>query len=544
MQHVSQHRAGVGAKRIARAVSVLVSVIVLGSCVRVWTPTVAAPSTATIEKLPTTTPTLKVHLRSGELIIATAWLEDTTAKALRVVGAVYAVDRLSSGAVDRAVPLDSIVLLQASTAGTAYPGGLITTAVWGTIAGVVSLACLSDPKACFGSCPTFYVGNDSSSIQAEGFSASPLRTLEARDLDHLYSSASRPGPFTLRMRNEALETHAVRSVRLLIAPRPAGGRVFHSPSDELFPAYGMSPPIRCTSATGDCARDVATLDAREWKSTTDSTNLAAREVVELTFDRAALSHVANEGKARLGLVLGARHTLVSTFLFYQSLAFAGDQAGEAMARIERGTVADQPPLFSALRTLGTIEVSVSTDGVHWTDAGHLFEAGPLATDPQVIPLDRIPGAGALHVRLSLTKGYWRLDYAALAQLGPRIEPTILSPVSVTAEGRTVAGSSAAAALADSTRVLVTGPGDTYTLAFELPETLPPTSDRWEVFLESAGWYYEWMREEWRAEQDPTRAAQLLYAPREAFRALAPAYKAREATNERAFWMSRIRRKQP
>ncbi len=532
--------------RMARAVSVLVSVVVLGSCLRVWTPTVAAPSSAALAKPPTDTSTLKLHLRSGELIIARTWTEDTTARVLHVVGTEYTVDRRPSGAVDRLVPLDSIALLQANTAGAAYPGGLITTAIWGTIAGVVSVACLADPKSCFGSCPTFYVGNDSLSIQAEGFSASPLRTLEARDVDHLYASASRPGPFTLRMRNEALETHAVRSVRLLIAPRPAGGRVFHSPSDELFPADGMSSPIGCTSATGDCARDVATLDTREWKSTTDSADLATREVVELTFDRAALPRFRGPGgsEGRLGLVLGARHTLVSTFLFYQSLAFAGDQAGDAMARIERGTVADQPPLFSALRTLGTIEVSVSADGVHWTDAGHLFEAGPLATDPQVIPLEMMPGAGAVHVRLSLTKGYWRLDYAALAHLGPRIEPTILSPVSVTAEGRTVAGPSAAAALADSNRVLVTGPGDTYALAFELPETLPPTSDRWEVFLESSGWYYEWMREEWRAEQDPARAAQLLYAPRDAFRALAPAYKAREAINERAFWMSRIRRKQP
>jgi hypothetical protein len=546
VQFVPHCYISVGAIRIARALSGLCAVVVLGSCVRVWNPTVAAPTSAALAQPAPNTSSIKLHLRSGELIIATAWQEDTAAKVLRVVGTAYHVDRLSSAAVERAVPLDSIALLQASTAGTVYPSGLVTLAIWGTISGVVSGACLVDPKACFGSCPTFYVGSDSSAIQSEGFSASPLRTLEARDVDHLYSSASPPGPFVVRMRNEALETHAVRSVRLLIAPRPTKGRVFHSTSDELFPATGMTPPSDCRTSTGDCTSELATLDSREWKSTTDSTDLATRETVELTFDRAALARIGGRdaGEGQLGLILGARHTLVSTFLFYQSLAFAGDAAGDALARIERGTVADQPPLFAALRTLGTIDVSVSMDGARWTDAGRLFEAGPLATDPQVIPLAVEPGADSVHIRLSLTRGYWRLDYAALARLGRRIEPIILSPVSVTAEGRTVAGASAAAALADTSRVLVTGPGDTYALAFELPATLPPASDRWEVFLESTGWYYEWMREEWRAEQDAGRAAQLLYAPRDAFRALAPMYKSREATNERAFWMSRIRRTQP
>jgi hypothetical protein len=533
---------------LARAVACCVVAALLGGCVQMWTPTTAAPSHAALAK-PTgsISASLKLHLRSGQLIIATSWLEDTADKVLRVVGSEYPVDRLSFAEVNRPVPLDSIVLVQASTYGRAYPSGLVTMAVWGTVAGVVSGACLMDPKSCFGSCPTFYAGDDTSSILSEGFSASPLRTLEARDVDHLYTAPSRPGPFTLRMRNEALETHAVRSVTLRIAPQPAGGRVFHSPSDEFYPAVGMRAPFRCTSATGSCTSEVAALDAHEWRSTTDSTDLASREVVELTFDRPsrAGTDAPGSGGDRLGLILGARHTLVSTFLFYQSLAFAGDEAaGEMMARLERGTVADQPPLFAALRTLGTIDVLVSTDSVHWTDAGQLFEAGPLATDPQVIPLPTSLGDGPVHIRLSLAKGYWRLDHAALAHLGPRVEPIMLAPQAVTAEGPTVAGAGASAALADPGRHLVTGPGDTYRLTFELPATLPPSSERWEVFLESTGWYYEWMREEWRADRNAVSAAQLLYDPRAAFRTLAPAYKSREADNERAFWTSRIRRTQP
>ncbi|MBL0169988.1 MAG: hypothetical protein IPP90_04525 [Gemmatimonadaceae bacterium] len=542
--------------RTARALSkgvagFLAMCVTLGSCVPVWSPSVSPPTSAAVaQTMPASSkepkaPSLKLHLHSGELIIATVWLEDTTARTLRVSGTLYDANRRSLGPVQRAVPMDSIALVQASTPGNAYPGGLVMLAIWGTGATIVSGSCLADPKSCFGSCPTFYAQGDTSFIQAEGFSASPLRALEARDMDHLYFAASPPGPFVLRMRNEALETHALRSVRLLIAPQPINGRIFHSPSDDLYPAYDLTAPTRCQSAKGDCAASVASLDRDEWQSVTDSTDLAAQEVVELTFDRTEFApHGRFDETAHVGLVLGARHTLVSTFLFYQALAFAGGDAGEALARLERGPVAAQPPLFAALRSLGSIGISVSADGVNWNAAGHLLEAGPLATDPQIVPLTLPAGTGPVRIRLSLTKGYWRLNYAALARLGARVEPMVLLPVSVKSEGRTVAGASAAAALADPTRVLVTGPGDDYALTFALPASLPLPSGRWEVFLESTGWYYEWMRDEWIAEQDAARATQLLYSPRDAFRALAPVFKSREATNERAFWQSRITRGRP
>ncbi|HSD28956.1 MAG TPA: hypothetical protein VLL75_16780, partial [Vicinamibacteria bacterium] len=62
----------------------------------------------------------------------------------------------------------------------------------------------------------------------------------------------------------------------------------------------------------------------------------------------------------------------------------------------------------------------------------------------------------------------------------------------------------------------------------------------EIFLESEGFYYEWMRSEWLAEEDPGMAALALADPAEALRRLAPAYKAEEPHLERAFWASRFR----
>ena len=73
------------------------------------------------------------------------------------------------------------------------------------------------------------------------------------------------------------------------------------------------------------------------------------------------------------------------------------------------------------------------------------------------------------------------------------------------------------------------------MRFELPRAAPEYA--W--FLESRGYYLEWMRGEWLAEGDATMAALLMRSPREALRQMAPLYKSREANYETMFWASRF-----
>ena len=68
-----------------------------------------------------------------------------------------------------------------------------------------------------------------------------------------------------------------------------------------------------------------------------------------------------------------------------------------------------------------------------------------------------------------------------------------------------------------------------------------TKAGFDVFLESRGYYFEWMREEWMTEENPLLAARLLLDPEGSLRALAPAYKAQEAGMEQIFWSSRFAR---
>ncbi|MGE5693531.1 MAG: hypothetical protein ACM3YF_07115, partial [Candidatus Zixiibacteriota bacterium] len=89
-------------------------------------------------------------------------------------------------------------------------------------------------------------------------------------------------------------------------------------------------------------------------------------------------------------------------------------------------------------------------------------------------------------------------------------------------------------LLDSAQMLVTFPGDEYTLVYRLPEDF----SRYELFLESRGYYLEWMRREWLAEENLDRAAMMFFNPENALRVLAPEFKKVEAEIEEQFWGSK------
>jgi hypothetical protein len=77
------------------------------------------------------------------------------------------------------------------------------------------------------------------------------------------------------------------------------------------------------------------------------------------------------------------------------------------------------------------------------------------------------------------------------------------------------------------------PGDAYDLDYDIPR-----GDDYEVFLDSRGYYLEWMRTEWMHEQNPLAALHMMLDPARALRDLAPAFKRMEPQAEQLFWRSR------
>jgi hypothetical protein len=471
---------------------------------------------------------LKVHLRSGELLVLTAWSESDSG--LVGGGTLYSLDRSPIRTGQFLVPRDSIALLETARFSLSRSAPSITMmGIWTALWTALTVQCVMDPKSCFGSCPTFYPdGGDRDVPAAEGFSASIARVLEDRDIDALWDARARGRgrQFSIRMTNEALETHAVRSLRLLAAPRASGTRVLQGIDGAFYPASRFLPPITCSGAEGDCLAAVSELDGVERLSLSDSADLATRETVELEFPAAAGPH---------GLVLAARQSLVSTYLFYQTIAYLGSRAGDWLAALERSEPAQARRAMGLAQALGGIEVDLRTEDGTWVRVGAYEEAGPIATGIVILPLGERAGTDRVHLRLRLAKGAWRVNWLALASLGHPVTPVALEPDRVERGGQ--ADSTALRRLLDPSGYLVTYPGDEYRIAFTLPGGL---SDP-ELFLESRGYYYEWMRQEWLAEEDPAMAALMLLDPDRALRRLAPAFKRVEPRMERLFWESRFAR---
>jgi hypothetical protein len=462
--------------------------------------------------------TLKAHMRNGELYVLDNWWVDEGAQQVHGDGSHFDAGRSVLGKGPMLVPLGEVVLFE-TDAVRANPPVVAALSVVTVASALVTAVCLTHPKSCFGSCPTFYVGGDPA-VAAEAFSASVAPALEARDVDALFRARPVGRTVRLRLTNEALETHVIREADLLVAPRPRGGRVLATAEGQLVEATDLRPPVGCRAAEGDCRAAVSAPDEQERASPADERDLATRETIELAFA---------PGSGRLGLVIEARQTFITTFLFYQALAYTGRQAGAILAALGRDAgLRGRAAGFYHL--LGDIEVEVPDGWGGWTRAGAFAETGPIARDVQVVPLP--PGASADRVRLRLTRGHWRLGYLALAQLGAPVAPVRVRPTAI----HTKVGGARAAAdwVAGRRPALVTGPGDEH----EIEYTLPEEAEHLELFLAARGYYLEWIRESWLAEESSWRTAALLVNPAGALRDLAPAYKRIEPDFERLFWSSR------
>lgn len=497
-------------------VTALLALALVGSCNYQQVTRTLVPASA-VSTLDHNSPFLKAHLRNGTMYVLEHWSVDSTSNRVKGSGALLGANRdtLQQGLLSIAV--DSVALFETNLVRGSGAKAAVTIMTGLTVA--VAGYCLTNPKACFGSCPTFYIADSTGQhLQAEGFSASIAPALEATDLDALWHAQGASRTFDVQMKNEAFETHVVRHVDLLAVPRPKNGRVVVDDRGSFHAATAITSPVMCQGVEGDCLAGVRNFDGNYRLSTADSSDLAAREVLELSFPTRS---------GPQGLILATRQSLLSTYLFYQGLAYLGTQAAPLLARLDDGGESPQIPVIGKI--LGRIEVQVPDTNGGWVTVGMVGETGPLATDTKVVPLP--VQQGTTRVRLRMTQGLWRVDWVALADLAPAATAVRLEPTVVMRDGQE--NSVALATFRSRSAAVTTLPGDAYTLRYRLPAA--PAS--LELFLEARGYYLEWMRQEWLAEEDHAKAARFLLDPASMMRALAPAYKAQEAEMDEIFWGS-------
>jgi len=475
-------------------------------------------------------PYLKLHMNNGELYVLSDWEIIEESNLVTGIGRHMNLNReiLSEGEFN--ISLQQIVL--AETNHIDAPTAIGSLALLTVVTGIFTILCIANPKACWGSCPTFYANEGNNYIlQSEGFSSSISPSLEERDVDALYRIKPISENFEIQLRNEAYETHVIRSANILALPKPTGGRVYSTTDGDFIQAKNLLEPSKVVAPEGDCSEKLCTFDGYERFSVADSTDLAAKEIIEFTFNGVP------SGDA--GLVIASRQTLLTTFLFYQTLAYMGAKAGEWLADLERNSTKFKTLLENARATLGTIDVLIKNKNGEWEKAGEVGETGPIATDIKLVPLrNLIPddyyksNESEYKIGLRMAKGLWRIDYVALAELVDEVDPIVIKPSS--SFPQKINSSNVVDLLTNPDSLLVTFPGDRYFLNYKLPSDFT----EYELFMESQGYYLEWMRNEWLGEENSAKVYQMFLNPKLYYKDLAPQFKKVEAEMEETFWSSK------
>ena len=469
---------------------------------------------------------LKVHHKNGDVsILGENWFIDTSLNRVYGHGERYDVRRnlVEMGAQD--ISIDSVVLFETNKKLNRTEGGRIAAVTIVAAAdAVMAVYCITDPKACWGSCPTFYIHPDEDlhHSDAEGFSSAILPSLEYRDIDDLnYWEAN--DKFQLTMKNEALETHVVREVELLAIPAREDQVVLHGSDDHFYLSDRTFSPVSAQAEEGDILHHLSAFDRQERSSLADSHDILTKEEIFIEFD--------NGSVGQIGLDMSFRHSLMSTYLFYSFIGYMGHQASDIFSLMETDPYYMDRFKKGVEEELGGIDVYQWSENLEdWIFVESVAETGPIAVNRQLIQLPS--NNKKAKVKLVMTKGMWRLDHVQLASIAMQVEAKRLAVSSVFAGGKR--DPAAETALQEGGESLVTFPGDVYTLNFDLPQ------EGCQLFLASKGYYMEWLRKEWFEEENAAKLFQLTYRPRAYLKNEAPFFKAYEAIMEQQFWQSRIK----
>lgn len=180
--------------------------------------------------------------------------------------------------------------------------------------------------------------------------------------------------------------------------------------------------------------------------------------------------------------------------------------------------------------LGGIEIFIHSNN-EWIKINEIYENGPIAQEIKLIKLPSISD-NYIEIKFRMSKGYYKIGYAAIVDIIKKSEPIVLQPSGIYKDG--LNDKYAENSLKDSLKMLITMPGDKYRLVYVLPELYV----NYELFIDSRGYYMEWMREEWLKEENLNLVYLYLNNPLEFFKIHASKYKVHEHRMEELFWSSR------
>ena len=475
---------------------------------------------------------LKAHMKNGDVALLHNWEANTSKDSIIGKGNLFNFKRekLSEGEIHIAFKDISLFETNEKDFIRSKDSDLATAVTVIAMINIgMSVFCATNPKACFGSCPTFYFTPDEDVrfAEAEGFSDAIIPALENRDVDALDTIVS-SSVFSLYLKNEAYETHVIDDIHLELVPLDNSIRILQSTDDRFVQADKIHKPSRIVLPDSSESSVMMYEDGKEYYSLSDSFDLSTKESLVLNFEKL-------DPESSKGLVLNFRQTLLTTFLFYELLSLAGDEASDYLSQINMSDRFKKAYQQFQDR-LGRIEVYLSSDkNKMWEHIGNFGETGPIARNVQLLRFpENYANAENLKVKLVMTKAHWRIDAVSLASLGDVKESIRVWP-SVEASDELDHIEVAHKLSASDNNYLNTLPGDMIKLDFNIP----PMHDNYQVFLSSEGYYLEWLREEWMASKNIDLLNKLIKGDEDAWTELALSYKMHESEMDSMFWSSKF-----
>jgi hypothetical protein len=475
-------------------------------------------------------PFLKAHLKNGDVcILKDSWKIDTTLNIVSGNGIQYDFNRKQTFRNSINIPIDSVAIFETNVKILNPEAGRITAlSLMAGLDVVVGLICLTNPKACFGSCPTFYINENDNFhyADAEGFSNAISMSMEYYDIDALHYHNTTNNVFSITMKNEALETHCVKEVKILAYPLEKGERVYQSPTNDFYLCENYYSLSYAKANEGNITSLLKSPDRQERFSLSDENNLSSKEEIYLTFDNVKKT-------SDVGLVLHFRQTMMTTYLFYSAMGYMGDNVSDVFAILESDEKM-RNKFDATTKELGGIECYVWSEKTNsWVIQPNINETGPIAINRQFIPFRNTQSSTNVKIKLVLNKGLWRLDYASLTNIKKQVTPIELSPAAIYNKG--TLDNMALGEINSPNKYLLSMPGSEYKFNF----TLPSSNTDYEFFLYSKGYYLEWMREHWIKDKDLLKSKQMVDNPKKYLKVEAKNYKQYESTMEQEFWNSKI-----
>ncbi len=475
-------------------------------------------------------PFLKAHFKNGDIcILKDSWKVDTTLNIVSGNGTKYDFNRKNVFEGSISIPIDSVAIFETNIKIQKHEAGRITAlSILTAVNVVVGIICITTPKACFGSCPTFDINENDNFhyADAEGFSNAIAPSMEYYDIDALNNKPISKNIFSITMKNEALETHCVKDVKLFAYPRKEGERIYQSLTNDFYLCENNYTLAKAKANEGDITAILNNQDRQERFSLSDENNLNSKEEIYLSFD-----NVKNTND--LGLILNFRQTLMPTYLFYSAMGYMGDEVSDMFAKLESDS-SIRNKFDATSKELGEIEIYfLNEKNGKWEFQNGFYESGPIAINRQFIPLQNLSSNSKVKLKIVLNKGLWRIDYVALTNIKEKVKPIEISPNSIFNKGKL--DTSALSAINNPDKYLISMPGSEYKFNF----TLPNQNADYELFLYSKGYYLEWMREHWIKDKDLLKLKQMVDNPKKYLKVEAKNYKRYEATMEQEFWNSKI-----